>query len=792
MSRPSLLPVLAATACKVEIAPVPANGVLTSEERGRTALGERITLQASDVFGVTGLGAHIAIDGDQHSYGGADLLITEDSDGLCDRRIRRVDLGDGLADDPDDVTDCEIADPAFGHDLFAGDDMVASGSSVARNAYYFGDDMRIQAPGAAEARSYGSHAYARPDGWGQDEVLFVGTPTTNEVRVFDSYGLEATAHQTLSAPAHLPADAGFGARLWVLDEALVVADAVGGFHFYALDALTTDGLPTFVPAVGPVFTDVLAAHGDELLVARQGLADLDIMTLDPSGYWVTTDVLRGAATWGYTVWAFDEVAAFGARPRQDGQPGRVDRFTRLSGDIEASLPFVRPHEDLRLALTDHWLAVSEVGTDTVHVFDWKDERTLLFWDLDAPTDEVCMVREAPRSRPLELEDFLQTDGETMLVWGAVESSYAEDSGTWLSVYVPRGDTLLLDVLPGPDGGLPDVHLEAGDDSRWFSGPSWSSEWDGQVNLAWHNFGDGGVTATVRLHYSSTYDEECVGYEVRATVQDAPWNYCRDAVDVWDPEAPRDLLAAHGQDLLLGADGTETYEVQVPLGGSLDIVVEGDVRPVLVDVDGQTLTYGTRGELHWTPGWDDNRRAFLRVGASWDAERPACLPYTLDVSITDPGSLAPLLVNEIMGGNYSVDTNCDGRTNSADNYVELVNVSDAPLVLDGVTLSRFNATSGFTFPEGTTLPAGGATVVWTGTPSCVLDVPSFGGGWGMLSSAGVLQLDHPDGSQKLTSYSGGIGAKNRVLDGDPDSAFGWHSANGNAPFSPGTRRDGTPW
>ena len=162
-----------------------------------------------------------------------------------------------------------------------------------------------------------------------------------------------------------------------------------------------------------------------------------------------------------------------------------------------------------------------------------------------------------------------------------------------------------------------------------------------------------------------------------------------------------------------------------------------------------------------------------------------------------------------------DANRDGLRGSGDDeFVELLNASDAPVDLSGLRLSDATATR-FTFPAGTSLAAGGAVVVFGGGSPPPND-PAFGGA--LILKANALSLN--DGgdtvSLKLTVGSsefvvltqtygtaGGPPAPSdqsltRAPDGSAASTgdpFVPHANATNAAaraFSPGTRADGTPF
>lgn len=100
-------------------------------------------------------------------------------------------------------------------------------------------------------------------------------------------------------------------------------------------------------------------------------------------------------------------------------------------------------------------------------------------------------------------------------------------------------------------------------------------------------------------------------------------------------------------------------------------------------------------------------------------------YLVDLQIT-PELSAPvagdLVLNEFMAADNLADTNCDmSTTDTVDEFVELVNVSNKTLDLTGVTIAESNGVR-FTFaPAATgsmTLEPGKAVVVWGGgAPAC---------------------------------------------------------------------------
>jgi hypothetical protein len=189
-------------------------------------------------------------------------------------------------------------------------------------------------------------------------------------------------------------------------------------------------------------------------------------------------------------------------------------------------------------------------------------------------------------------------------------------------------------------------------------------------------------------------------------------------------------------------------------------------------------------------------------------------------------LAPLVINEILADvppdniNTQVvegDANRDGvRSATDDEFIELLNNSNAPLDLSGVVVA--DATSNrFTFPPSTTLE-GGRSVVIFGGGAPPLNDPAFGGALILKASAlGLndggdtitIKLPAPGGDIVIAVQAYGTGAtgappapSDQSLTRAPDAEVGngggnfvAHSNATNAAariFSPGTRADGTPF
>ncbi|HTL31912.1 MAG TPA: DUF4215 domain-containing protein, partial [Kofleriaceae bacterium] len=138
-------------------------------------------------------------------------------------------------------------------------------------------------------------------------------------------------------------------------------------------------------------------------------------------------------------------------------------------------------------------------------------------------------------------------------------------------------------------------------------------------------------------------------------------------------------------------------------------------------------------------------------------------YMLDLKITPMGTgpVAPaagdLKINEFLAAdgsatNGGVDSNCDGSyTSTADEFIELVNVSNKQLDLTGVTIADSNLVQ-FTFAAQTTgsltLAPGKAVVVWGGgTPNC-------NGVTNFFTNGSANSLSFNDAGDTITVATGG--------------------------------------
>ena len=166
----------------------------------------------------------------------------------------------------------------------------------------------------------------------------------------------------------------------------------------------------------------------------------------------------------------------------------------------------------------------------------------------------------------------------------------------------------------------------------------------------------------------------------------------------------------------------------------------------------------------------------------------------------------LVINEVMAdpgsGAAGNDSNGDGVVDSSDDeFVELVNVSSATLLLDGVKLSD-TGTKTFTFPPAVCVEPGQAIVVfgdYKGTGSFPGVLTFAGGGLSLNNSDdGVILKDAAGGELAKMAYASEADADQsivRATDLDPLAAFVRHSLAANAggrKMSPGYCQSGSPF
>jgi predicted extracellular nuclease len=209
----------------------------------------------------------------------------------------------------------------------------------------------------------------------------------------------------------------------------------------------------------------------------------------------------------------------------------------------------------------------------------------------------------------------------------------------------------------------------------------------------------------------------------------------------------------------------------PVGHSLQLTGTGSSSSDFTWADAQPDTFGA----------PNTGQAFSSGGP------PPSLDFVINEINADPAS------------GDAGDANGDGiRDSSDDEFVELVNTSNADIDVSGWTLS-----DGFglrhTFPPGSVVESGCSVVVFGGnTPTGV-----FGASLVQVASSGSVGLNNggdtvtlSDGTISLSVSYGGEGGNNQSLTLDPDvtgTSYVQHSTasgSGGALFSPGTQADGS--
>jgi uncharacterized protein YjdB len=263
----------------------------------------------------------------------------------------------------------------------------------------------------------------------------------------------------------------------------------------------------------------------------------------------------------------------------------------------------------------------------------------------------------------------------------------------------------------------------------------------------------------------------------------------------------------------------------------------------IEVSPATATINRGGAQQFTAiAFDQNNQPVPGATFTWSSGNPAVATINQNGSATGVGIgtvtitattsdgaggtvsgtatltvLIPLVINEILADppgsvttDLTGDANRDGvRDGDDDEFIELLNNSNAPVDLSGVIIA--DATSNrFTFPANTTLAAGRAVVIFGGgTPPTTQ--PAFGGALilttsslGLTNTGDTVTVKLPVSGTDVviaTQTYATEGNNDQSLTRSPDAgigstggAFVQHTSATNAAgrrFSPGTRADGTP-
>jgi hypothetical protein len=163
------------------------------------------------------------------------------------------------------------------------------------------------------------------------------------------------------------------------------------------------------------------------------------------------------------------------------------------------------------------------------------------------------------------------------------------------------------------------------------------------------------------------------------------------------------------------------------------------------------------------------------------------------AITASGGTANVILNEILAN--------EPGSNTAGEFVEIVNIGTAPADLSGWTLSDASLVR-HTFAAGTSLADGKAIVVFGGASAIPAGLVGA-----VAASTGTLSLANGGDTVTLKSNSAAIISSftytsalsgtdgvsmNRSPDGGSTASFVLHTALSSLSSSPGTRADGAPW
>ena len=264
----------------------------------------------------------------------------------------------------------------------------------------------------------------------------------------------------------------------------------------------------------------------------------------------------------------------------------------------------------------------------------------------------------------------------------------------------------------------------------------------------------------------------------------------EAIVLLSPDGTEDLFVAYGSVATAGgpsntsAVGDVTFEYQYILtanaGADASVTLSPDGNP-----DGATayVVHNTVSSANFSPGTAINGAMTV----------PKILPpITLVINevLADPNGSAPT--------DLSGDANADGiRDAAADEFVELANVSDAPVDLSGFTIGDDESFVAFTFPDGYMLGAREFVTVFGGgnvsnvpgydidrlqTRVFVVDSLQNGLGNGMANGGDALMVLSPDGKYDMYfAYGSRAGLGPVAAPEGVDFEFEWSTStpgNGN--------------
>lgn len=185
-----------------------------------------------------------------------------------------------------------------------------------------------------------------------------------------------------------------------------------------------------------------------------------------------------------------------------------------------------------------------------------------------------------------------------------------------------------------------------------------------------------------------------------------------------------------------------------------------------------------------------------VSCSFQYRDRGGMPTSFDVlgCLVPPPRLEPnVILNEILAN--------EPGSNTAGEFIELVNLGDGPEQLDGWTLSDGLAVR-HTFAAGTILAPGRALVVFGGfaaiPPGLSNAIAASTGGLALNNSADIVTLRDPANQPRASMiYGGSLATRDGVSmtlspEGNPGTSYVLHTTLSLAPSSPGTRVNGAAW
>ncbi|MDT7542925.1 MAG: large repetitive protein [Acidobacteriota bacterium] len=323
------------------------------------------------------------------------------------------------------------------------------------------------------------------------------------------------------------------------------------------------------------------------------------------------------------------------------------------------------------------------------------------------------------------------------------------------------------------------------------------------------------------------------------------------IDAGGASATATLNGRHEGSVRLTATALDANGVSKSAGATLLIVTPPPiVKRIIVSPTSASINRGQSRQLN-AQAFDQNGQPVVNVTFSWTTTNAQVAAISTDglargvgigeatvVATSADGAggtvsgqatinvIAPLVINEILADvppdNPSTtaiegDANRDGIRNANDDeFIELLNNSDAPLDLSGIVIAD-STSNRFTFPAGASLAAGQAASVFGGGSPPARD-PAFGGALVFVAASLGLNDGGDNVIVKLPASSGDItiasqafgsivaGAPAAPIDQSltrsPDAEIGSagggfiaHSTATNAAariYSPGTRADGTPF